>query len=155
MSIQNLYHCIALILFFCCSHCAFSGEPNAFTQEEIKKVKEITGFDNYVKKRIEMPYDEAKKRWGEKSFDAQKFGAASAQDRAPMAVDLLNHKSIFLGKMLSELKSVLGRHDGFFWRDHIPAYLVEDGRNNGKKSWQIVFLAGMDQKIADIRIYQN
>lgn len=130
-------------------------EPSSFSQNDMEKVRKITGFDEYVKNRIEMSYDEAKKKWGERPFDAQKFKTASWKDRAPMAVDLLDRKKIFLGKTLTETKEALGRHDGFFWRDHVPAYIVEDGLNAGKKSWQIVFLAGMDRKIADIRIYQN
>ena len=70
-------------------------------------------------------------------------------------MDLLTHKEIYVGKTEQELRKELGKHDGFFWRDSIPAYIIEDGLETGKDSWQIVFFVGMNDKVDDLRIYEN
>jgi len=123
--------------------------------EEIKKIQKALGWDDYLKSTKQMSLDEAKKRWGQKPFSAEAFQKGNWRVRAPLAVDLLAHKEIYVGKTEQQLRKELGKHDGFFWRDSIPAYIIEDGLETGKDSWQIVFFVGMNDRVDDLRIYEN
>lgn len=135
-----------------------TGKAKTLMKLEIKKINETSGFNRYVQSQNEISYDHAKQKWGEEKFDAVKFKDAPLKQKAAMAVFLLNHRNIFVGKTLKELKQQLGPHDGFFWRDHLPAYLIEDGLSTNTKSWQIVFFVNFmnsEQKIEDLGIYEN
>ncbi len=125
-------------------------EPN-----DLEKIRKALGWDEYLEKTKQMSFEKAKKRWGQKKFSAESFKKGDWRVRAPLAVDLLASKKILVGMNLQELRKSLGKHDGFFWRDSIPAYIIEDGLETGKDSWQLVFFIGMDDKVHDIRIYEN
>lgn len=133
----------------------FAKEKVNFSDEEIKKINEVSGLDSYLKTQKVMDLKNAEKRWGVKRFNSEKFKKAGWKERAPIAVDILKRSQSFIGIKRIELLKRLGRHDGFFFRDHIPAYIIEDQLDGAKESWQIIFLLGMDQKVAEIRIFQN
>lgn len=84
--------------------------------EEIKKIQKALGWDDYLKNTKQLSLDEAKKRWGQKPFSAEAFQKGNWRIRAALAVDLLAHKEIYVGKTEQQLRKELGKHDGFLER---------------------------------------
>jgi hypothetical protein len=144
---------IAICFFSVTSVSSVIAEP--LKSKDIEKVEKALGWDDYVQKTKQLSYEEAKMRWGQKPFSAQVFLQGNWRVRAPLAVDLLSRKGLYIGKSETQLRKELGRHDGFFWRDSIPAYIIEDGLETGKDSWQLVFFINRQNNVSDIRIYQN
>ena len=71
-----------------------------------------------------------------------------------MGVDILA-KGLFLNEPLQKVQTSLGIWDGFIWNDHVPAYILEDGRANKTTSWQIVFWPDQQNTIRKITITEN
>ncbi|MGZ6479530.1 MAG: hypothetical protein ACXWQE_09525 [Bdellovibrionales bacterium] len=102
-----------------------------------------------------MSTDQVEKKWGTSAFVAEKFREGDVQTRASMAAALLKDQKQFLGKSFSEIKSVLGPHDGHYFNDSIPAYFIQIGKNKSEESWQIVFLPAKDRKVSKIIVHKN
>lgn len=126
---------------------------SAATTSEVQ-AKFEKSFRDYVSKQTYMSPEEAGKRWGRRSFTPQSFKRGDLKVRSQMAADLVLKKT-FIGKPYATVEKELGRHDGFFWQDRIPAYLVEDDLRGGKESWQIVFLFDGDGVVRDILIHKQ
>lgn len=101
-----------------------------------------------------MSLGEAKKRWGNEAFNAKKFREGDAIARSKMVVSLIETKK-FLGKTVRQVREELGRPDGYFWSDRIPAYFIEEGWKKKTDSWQLVLLPGEDGYIHEVRIHKN
>jgi hypothetical protein len=101
-----------------------------------------------------MSVESATKRWGKTQFDEAKFRAATAADRAKMAVDLVS-RNPYVGMSPAELKIKLGEYTGYYWSHRIPAYLIEEGWAKKSDTWQIVFLLGMNGLVKEVKIHKN
>lgn len=94
-------------------------------------------------------------RWGEQSFEANKFKSANETDRAQMACSILKSVKTFVGKDRSDIRKELGDHDGFYFSDMFPAYMIETAKERGQDSWQIVFMLNNKQKVSEIIVHKN
>ncbi len=103
---------------------------------------------------VTLSVEEAAKKWGEKPFLAQAFRKGNMKERSSMAVDLINRK-VYLGKTAKEVRADLGRWQGFFFRDDIPAYVLEDPKKKGSPVWQLVFDLDEKRNIRALYIQQN
>ncbi len=102
-----------------------------------------------------MSLTNAEKRWGKAPFDGERFKAGTPEDRSKMAVDLIK-KKYFVGKAPAEVFSALGRADGHFFSDAIPAYLLNEGWRTNMDTWQVVFLLnGKTEKVSEVIIQKN
>lgn len=95
----------------------------------------------------------AEKRWGRQTYIPEKFKAGSPDERAKMAVDLIQKRS-FLRKPVTDVFATLGDADGHFFSDLIPAYLLNEGWKNGTDTWQLVFML-KDDKVSEVIIQKN
>jgi hypothetical protein len=103
-----------------------------------------------------MSLKEAEKRWGKKEFSAAEFKTASVDDRAKMAASLISKKKdLYVGKPIHIIRNELGGHDGYYFTDWIPAYVILMGRKLGEETWQVVFLPDEKDLIKDIIIHKN
>lgn len=50
---------------------------------------------------------------------------------------------------------VFGVYSGHYFKDVIPAYLIESAKNTDQDTWQIVFLSDKNYKIAKIIVHKN
>jgi len=94
-------------------------------------------------------------RWGDQKFNIEKFKNGSELERAKMACDLLKNQSQFKGFDLLKLRATLGSHDGFYFTDMFPAYMIYSGSSASEESWQIVFLLNRDKKVDEIVVHKN
>jgi len=101
-----------------------------------------------------LSVQKVEKRWGNKPFDPARFKTGDMTTRASMAASILKDKS-FIGKTNEEIWALLGRHDGYYFSDLIPTYLIEDNSLKGGDSWQIVFFIDMEYKVKSIRVHKN
>ena len=102
-----------------------------------------------------MTTTEVCKKWGEKEFDAKAFKNATPDLRASMTCSLLKNQKPFIGKDISEIREILGDHDGYYFSDMYPAYLIQVGKNHTEESWQIVFMIDKDDDIKEIVVHKN
>jgi len=102
-----------------------------------------------------MPIAAAEKRWGSQPFLAERFRTAGPGERARMVVDLVRKRS-FVGKSPSEVFESLGRPDGHFFSDLVPAYLLNEGWKTTEDTWQLVFLLGAKgETVSEAIIHKN
>lgn len=97
---------------------------------------------------------EVEKKWGRQLFNAEQFKTGSEDMRAKMAASLMKNKSL-PGKTPLEIWTLLGRHDGYYFSDLIPTYIIHDESTKGGETWQIVFLLDRNNKVKDIRVHKN
>ncbi len=102
-----------------------------------------------------MITSKAEDRWGKDPFILERFKNGSTKDRAKMAASIIRGKKAWIGRPLSEIREQLGPHDGFYFTDIIPAYLIEVAEKKGDESWQIVFLPDNARMISDVIIHKN
>ena len=93
--------------------------------------------------------------WGEQKFSIEKFKSGNESERAKMACDLLKNQNKFKGFDLLKLRATLGSHDGFYFTDIFPAYMIYTGASTSEDSWQIVFLLNNDKKVDEIVVHKN
>lgn len=101
------------------------------------------------------PMDEVCAKWGDKKFNIEKFKSGTEPERAQMACDLLKNQNQFKGFDLLKLRATLGSHDGFYFTDIFPAYMIHSGASKSEESWQIVFLLNNDKKVDEIVVHKN
>lgn len=83
-----------------------------------------------------LSFGEAEKIWNLEPFDSAKFRAAKPDDRAGMALDIMN-RGHFTDKKLVDVKKALGNPDGHFDTRYSLAYLLG---SDDKNSYQLIFL---------------
>lgn len=105
--------------------------------------------------RKTLSVEKTEKRWGSAVLDTSEFKNGKPEQRAKMSVSLIKNKKDWVGKPIEEIRKILGRPDGFYFTDTIPAYLIEVGKDKTQESWQIVFLPDRDFKVADLIIHRN
>ncbi len=96
--------------------------PETTVVEAIRKQ-----FAEYYKSQKFFSVKEAGERYGKSAFNAESFRKGGWKRRSAMAADLVERKTL-VGKTESQVYETLGRPDAFFWDEHIPAYIIEDGR---------------------------
>ena len=93
--------------------------------------------------------------WGKETFANEKFKNGTVAERAKMAASLLRQKKAWKGRPLTDVTTLLGQHDGFYFTDSIPAYLIQIPEKSGEEAWQVVFLPNSDRMVEDIIIHKN
>lgn len=112
----------------------------------------LFGFISYAKINSKtMSYDEASKRWGSVEFKSVDFKNGSITTKAKMAASILKNTP-FKNKSVTDVWAALGRHDGYYQNDVVPAYIIDDKEND---VWQVVFLVDSDRNITDVIIHKN
>jgi hypothetical protein len=102
-----------------------------------------------------MSVQEAEKRWGQKTFDANEFRSMPAEKRAPMAVDIVK-RQLFVGQERSKVRQQLGSPDGYFFSDSIYAYKLDKFKEGMKEAWDIVFIPDQDfKKVKEVKIHKR
>lgn len=102
-----------------------------------------------------IPTSEVKKKWGDLQFDEESFQKGDASLRAKMAHSLLKNPKKYLGKSGLEIQKHLGPHDGFYYKDVFPAYIIQIGKTKNEESWQIVFELDSKRNVVDIFVHKN
>ena len=69
-----------------------------------------------------------------------------------MTYDLLAHVDHFRGMKTPEVRAELGDPDGFYFRDSFPAYIIDEGTQEG---FQIVFLLNNQFKVSNVIVHKN
>jgi len=93
--------------------------------------------------------------WGEQKFEIEKFKLGTESERAKMACDLLKNQKQFKGFNLLKLRATLGSHDGFYFTDMFPAYMIHSGSSKNEDSWQIVFLLDINKAVDEVVVHKN
>lgn len=101
-----------------------------------------------------LSLEQAEKRWGRSVFSEENFKNGSPEIKAKMAVEIVE-KKIFVGSTIQEVETALGRHDGHYKNDFIPAYALNEGWKKNEDTWQLVFLPNSDRQIKDVFIHKN
>lgn len=102
-----------------------------------------------------MPIDKVGKTWGKGAFDLKKFKESGEKDRAKMAYSLVSQQKQYLGKDVTEIRSLFGDPDGFYFRDTFPAYIIQRRIHETDSAWQIVFLLDNNFKVSEIFVHKN
>jgi hypothetical protein len=100
-----------------------------------------------------MSAKQAEKKWGTSPFDAEKF-KNSRENRAKMTASALRSKSL-IGKDRVQIREALGAHDGYYFTDMYPAYIVSDESKTGGDTWQLVYLLDGDYKVKEVILHKN
>ncbi len=102
-----------------------------------------------------MTVEKAEKRWGGEGFDASRFKNGGLTERSKMASSLLRNKNRWIGRPIEDIRKELGNHDGYYFTDTIPAYLITWAEKSNDEIWQIVFLPDGNYLVKDVIIEQN
>jgi hypothetical protein len=102
-----------------------------------------------------MPKSQVAKKWGQGSFDLQKFKNGDEKTRAAMAFAILQNQKQFIGKDRAQIRVELGDFDGFYFSDMFPAYMIESGSTQAEDSWQLVFLLDRNEKVSEVIVHKN
>lgn len=108
----------------------------------------------YLEKQVFMNLTDAKQRWGAKPFSTKAFKDGETQQRAEMAVNLIESKQ-FIGRTPDQVKDELGPFTGRFWSYTVPAYTIEEGWKKNADNWQLVFLLNENGKVSEVRIHKS
>lgn len=98
---------------------------------------------------------EAEQRWGKQEFSIADFKASQVGQRSKMTATLIRRKKEWIGKPISEVEKQLGKYDGYYFTDWIPAYIINVRKDEKDDLWQIVFLPDTEEKVKDIIIHKN
>jgi hypothetical protein len=104
----------------------------------------------------------AKEKWGNQKFDAEKYKNGDEKTKASMIADLVESK-ILIGTSVSDLTTLLGRKNGYFFDESYPAFIFIVGsppkkieKNSfNEDTWQIVCLLNKDQKVSEVLIHRQ
>lgn len=97
---------------------------------------------------------EVQQRWGNETFDAERFKSGSRQVRAKMAYSLITSKKL-RGMTATEIRRSLGDFDGHYFSESYPTYLIQVAQQKGQESWQIVFLIDKNRKTKEVIVHKN
>jgi hypothetical protein len=109
---------------------------------------------SFLEKQEFMDLQKANQVFGSNKVDLKKFISGDFRERGGQAAAICRDKS-FIGKSVAEIRNILGKSDGYFWTDHIPAYIIGNGNLKDGSRWQIVFLINEDKKISEVKIHKN
>lgn len=149
-----------------CDRPSTSGKPADFNKSEKsvaesmenpefqQKLIKAMGWEKALQNKKSLTLEEAEKKWGAREFSKEVFKKGPSKERAQMAVDLVKRKK-FLNEKKEVLVDLLGRHDGFFYDDRVPAYILEEPENNSEINWQLIFLTDWKGNITDYRFLEN
>ena len=102
-----------------------------------------------------MSASAAETKWGKAEFNSQKFKTATSGERAKMASTMVRQKNLWIGKSIKDIRKELGTHDGYYFTDSIPAYLIQETETRDGEAWQVVFIPDNRYKIKDLIIHRN
>lgn len=102
-----------------------------------------------------MKIKEVCKKWGQTPFNENEFRKGNEAVRARMACSLLHNQKKYLGKDRSEIRRKLGDHDGFYFSDMFPAYMIQSAKSKEEDSWQIVFFLNRNEKVSEVMAHKN
>lgn len=102
-----------------------------------------------------MSTSDVKKKWGTLQFEEKKFQKGDSALRAQMTYSILQNSKQYLGKSVVDIRKALGPHDGFYYKDVFPAYLIHIGKNKKEETWQIVFELDSKRNVIDIFVHKN
>jgi len=119
-----------------------------------QKLIKAMGWEKALERKKSLTLEEAEKKWGAREFSKDVFKKGPSRERAQMAVDIVKSKK-FLNEKKEVLVDSIGRHDGFFYADRVPAYILEEPENNSEIVWQLVFLSDWKGNITDYRFLEN
>ncbi len=71
-----------------------------------------------------------------------------------MSYSIMTDKSL-IGKSANFIETTFVRHDGFYFIDTYPAYIIQEGKNRTEETWQIVFKIGKGYKVREIIMHKN
>lgn len=129
MKSRNLLYLFSLVVFLITSLACYSEYSNP----------------------LDLKY--AEKIFGKKKLNIKEFSEGNYKIRSSMAVDIILSK-YYIGKLLSDVKKELGKHDGYFQNDAIPAYLLSSKDSN--PIWQLVFIPDEKwEKVKKVEIQKN
>lgn len=97
--------------------------------------------------------ENAKSKWGSEEFNASIF-KKNQKNRTKMAVTIVT-KKILIGKSIKEVQDLLGDHDGYYFSDQTPAYIIYDGSKSEEDTWQIVCLLDKNSKVEEVIFHKN
>ena len=102
-----------------------------------------------------MSASAAETKWGKADFNSQIFKSATSGERAKMASAMVRQKNLWIGKSIKDIREELGTHDGYYFTDSIPAYLIQETETRDGEAWQVVFIPDNRYKIKDLIIHRN
>lgn len=97
-------------------------------------------------------------KWGDFPMDLEKFKLATNDRsiRAKMACSFLKKQDRFIGKNRTEMWEILGKHDGFYFSEMYPAYIINNSeKNKNVDIWQILFLMDINRNISEVVVHKN
>ena len=98
------------------------------------------------------------KKWGNAPLDLEKFKAAKNDRsvRAKMACSFVKNQKKFVGKNRTEIWEMLGRHDGFYFSEMTPAYIINNSaKDKNMDTWQILFMMDRNRDITEVVVHKN
>ncbi len=101
-----------------------------------------------------LNFNDAKKKWGQKSFDPEKFKALSENTKGAMATDALK-KKYYVGENMLTVRKKMGTPDSYFFSDTIYAYKITEP-DEGKESWHLIFIPDENlEKVKEVKIHKK
>jgi len=95
------------------------------------------------------------KRWGSAAVDESKFNKGNTEDRAAMACSILKNQKKYIGLDRSEIVRLFGKETGYYFSDLFPTYIIFDGSEIKKNTWQLVFKIDSHQKVKKVIVHKN
>lgn len=102
-----------------------------------------------------MTSSDVKKKWGSQDFDESGFKNGDMNQRSKMAYSILKNSKQYVGKSVGDIRKNLGPHDGFYYKDVFPSYLIQVGKSKTEETWQIVFELDGNRNVSDIFVHKN
>lgn len=102
-----------------------------------------------------LPAAEVCAKWGEAILNVEKFKDGDEKLRSKMACSLLKNQKLYIGKTRSDIRRAFGDHDGFYFSDMFPAYMIETAADRSQNSWQLVFFLDRKELISEIAVHKN
>ncbi len=101
-----------------------------------------------------MRPNQVKEKWGTEKLDLKKFKSADFSLKSKMAYAIMTNKDL-IGKSYEYIEENFGTHDGFYFIDTYPAYIIQDGKTHAEETWQLVFRMDNHYKVRDIIMHKN
>ncbi|MDE0152098.1 MAG: hypothetical protein OXK80_06375 [Bdellovibrionales bacterium] len=155
---------LGVLLFFTLKDSVFSKFAKDLSFQKTKQKSETDSIHSqYDKKPTHfwrgetMSVEGVCEKWGETPFDLSKFKESGSNEfiRAKMACSLLKNQNKYYGIERHKIREIFGAYSGHYFKDVIPAYLIESAKTKDQDTWQIVFLSDKNYKIARIIVHKN
>lgn len=155
---------LGAFLFFNLKSAVFSKFTTDLSFQKTKQKSGTGRMDSQYEKKPKhfwqgeiMNVEEVCEKWGETPFDLSKFKESRANEsvRAKMTCSLLKNQQEYYGIERYKIREIFGAYSGHYFKDVIPAYLIESAKTKDQDTWQIVFLSDKNYKIAKIIVHKN